>query len=192
MSGRAAPANLRASAAARGFTLVELLVVVGMIGVLAALAIVGYRKWLMSARSAEPRGIIQQIRGEEESIRHETLGYLNCSSSLQNDWYPNTNPTTNLGTNWKNPQHIEWPCWSRMHISADAPTHFGYSVMAGAPGAAMPAANSNFANPPIWPVPTEPWYVVEAGADRDNNGTWALFIGSSLKGQDIYFENETE
>src|SRR5687767_379950 len=39
----------------RGFTLVELMIVVAIIGVLAALAIYGVRKYLTNAKSAEAR-----------------------------------------------------------------------------------------------------------------------------------------
>ena len=39
----------------RGFTLVELMIVVAIIGILAALAIVGVKKYMTSAKSAEAR-----------------------------------------------------------------------------------------------------------------------------------------
>lgn len=46
---------------ARGFTLVELMIVVAIIGVLAALAIFGVRKYLSAAKSAEARNTIGAI-----------------------------------------------------------------------------------------------------------------------------------
>jgi type IV pilus assembly protein PilA len=45
----------------RGFTLVELMIVVAIVGILAALAIYGVRKYMANAKSAEARNSLGQI-----------------------------------------------------------------------------------------------------------------------------------
>lgn len=173
----------------RGFTLVELLAVVAMVGILAALAVVGYRKFMTSAGSAEAVAVMQGIRGAEEAYKAEMLVYLGCSASLSS-WYPMANPGPEKH-HWVNPGHGEYNCWRQLNVVTDGPVRFGYAVVAGMPptiGAALPAG---FTDPPVFPAVTEPWYIVTARGDRDGDGVPALFIASSLKGE-VYKENDSE
>jgi prepilin-type N-terminal cleavage/methylation domain-containing protein len=61
---------------AQGFTLVELMIVVVIIGVLAAIATVGYRKWIGRARSGEAVAMLAEMSSKEQSYKLEFAAYL--------------------------------------------------------------------------------------------------------------------
>lgn len=169
----------------RGFTLVELLVVVAMVGVLAALAILGYRKYINSAHSSEAQGIIQGIRAGEEAYKAETLSYLTCSTTGIGGatYYPQTSGSpSSTRWNWNQQGHTEWPQWSQLNVTADAPVRFGYQVVAGAPGVGMPAIPAVF-SAAAFPANPNPWYVVMATGTPDPNGVTYYFMASSLSGE---------
>jgi len=63
----------------RGFTLVELMIVVAIVGILAALAIYGVRKYMANAKSAEARNSLGQITKDASTAynrEHMAAGIL--------------------------------------------------------------------------------------------------------------------
>ena len=86
--------------AQRGFTLVELLVVIAMVGIMSTLAVVSYRKIINSAQASEAKSMIQGIRVGEEAYKAEMLVYLSCSTSFS-DFYPQKPNDTKM--NWVQP-----------------------------------------------------------------------------------------
>ena len=78
----------------KGFTLIELMIVVAIIAILAAVAIPQYRKFQLKAKTSEAKTNIGAIRTAEESYAAENDEYVFCG------WTPANTPEAN-GNNWE-------------------------------------------------------------------------------------------
>ena len=63
---------------ARGFTLLELMIVVGVIAILAALALSGYSKQVRKSRRAEAKQALTDLSLREEKYRSNNASYGSC------------------------------------------------------------------------------------------------------------------
>jgi type IV pilus assembly protein PilA len=162
------------------------MVVVAIVGVLATLATVGYRRYIASSKVSEAIYMVGSIRAAEESYRAETLQYLTTNWP---DLYPMAKPTK-VKYAWDTGTAAATP-WKQLGVQPDGPVYFGYKVQAGAPGGTPLPPDT--ATKPKWPEQTtEPWYVVEAVGDLDGDGvTFSYVVGSSFTG-DLYIENQGE
>ncbi len=82
----------------KGITLIELLIVIMIVGILAAIAIPGYNAYMQRARRADAKTALEQIRASQEAFRAERGRYANDGDHgnalllLQNSWGVPTNP----------------------------------------------------------------------------------------------------
>src|SRR5687767_8216621 len=77
---------------ARGFTLVELMIVVVIVCVLAVIGIYGVRKYVFSSKTGEAVQMIGSIKAAQEAFKDETFAYLDVTGSLTAYYPNNTNP----------------------------------------------------------------------------------------------------
>jgi prepilin-type N-terminal cleavage/methylation domain-containing protein len=174
---------------ARGFTLTELMVVVTMVGILAAIGIASFRRQVSSSKTTEAASVIQAIRAAEETYRAENQVYLDVSSS--NDaWYPSKNfgPTVR---SWeqKSGAHVDLVRWQTLGAQVTQPVQFGYLVNTGWPGATPPSLQ--LTNGPTLGEPSDSWYLIQARADYDGDGKFCNAAAASWT-PEVFFENEGE
>ena len=65
----------------RGFSLVELMIVVAIIAILAAVAIPTFMRFAMKSKTAEATGNLSAIRTCEESYKAENDVYISCAAA---------------------------------------------------------------------------------------------------------------
>jgi prepilin-type N-terminal cleavage/methylation domain-containing protein len=156
---------------ARAFTLIETMIVVAMIGVLAVVAGVGYRKWILGSYLNEAQGMLMNFRSAEEAFRAENGGYVNVSSGLTS-LYPAATPTGAFKTEWGGAGCAGCAGWATLNIHPDAPVHFGYAITADNGGIVAPAdITAEGAPVSLASLRGQPWFVAVAVCDIDNDTT---------------------
>jgi prepilin-type N-terminal cleavage/methylation domain-containing protein len=183
---RVRTADACALRSARGFTLTELMVVVVIMGVLAAVGFASLRKQVNSAWQAEGLGMVQSIRAAEERWRAEHMMYLNVSHP--DEWYPADPRDTpgELHSFFMEPGsgvHLDQEVWLQLRPTISGDVRFGYLVNAGYATEKMTVPSKP--GPDVtWPdSPPDNWYVIQAIGDTDGNGKCVYYRASSLDGE---------
>jgi prepilin-type N-terminal cleavage/methylation domain-containing protein len=178
-----------------GFTLIELMIVVTIIGVLAVVAGTAYRKYMDSGRTAEAMAMLGEIRTKEEAYRAENSIYNSwsagseassaslpvvdsqaCSYGGTKEPCPKAVPTTNAN-------------WTQLGISPGKGTlQCGYVLNSGLAGtAATGTIGTGFFGTT---AQTTPWWYAIAICDNDGSSTTNASFSTASNTMGVFTQNE--
>jgi len=177
--------------ASPGMTLVELMIVVVIMGILAAVAYTGYGVYIRRSRSQEARAMLLTIASREDAYRGEFATY--CAAGRTSG-----SPPSSLGV------ASAWPASAPTRVTADFLTgvpaewnqlgfrpsggvRYRYVVITGTPATAPPG-ESGYAGSPNQDI----WYIAEAYGDLDGDSTLSTYRVFSGNGNRLTITNETE
>ena len=174
-----------------GFTLVELMIVVAIIGVLAVVAGTAYRRYMDSGRTAEAMAMLGEIRAKEEAYRAEFSSYTGWSGGgeVAANTLPVVDGGCSVGTREPCAKNLpatpsadtgNWAFWQALGINpGKQQLYCGYIVnsglanvaVTGTMGSDLIKTNNNGSA-----TPATPWWYAIAMCDNDGkSGTNATF-----------------
>ena len=166
----------------QGFTLVELMIVVVIVGVLSVLAITGYRKYSYASRNSEASQFLGAVRAAQEAY-FQAFGQY-CGSPASAKWPPRI-PSLETGKiRWESPGDAipDDNPWSSLGVRSPGRVWFQYQLAAGGPGEnGGPAIQDN----------RKPWFWAQANGDFNGDGKVSTFEVTSEK-PDVFIRNENE
>lgn len=179
---------------ARGFTLVELMTVVAITGVLAAIGVALVSGHVNAAKAKRALVGIQAIRVAEEAYRAQNGQYLDCAH-LSPKYYPMETPSKRE-YHWIQ-EHDQLDCWKMLGVPRTSGTQYGYRLHAGRVGDAWPVLDTT--DDPPWPADVpDVWYVIQVKGDIDGDGPFVpgnkgymQGVATSYTGE-VYLERESE
>jgi prepilin-type N-terminal cleavage/methylation domain-containing protein len=157
-----------------GFTLMELMTVVVIVGVLSAIAVPTFSNYIYKSRATEATEFLGVIRLREEAYRSEFGAYCPTLTpaqspmvveSLDTKSYLVPDPST-TGRNTK--LFAATDQWRQLGARPSGPVRFGYGVAAGPP-TTLPNVKYGFATRPDF------WFVARAMGDLDGDGEYVIF-----------------
>lgn len=182
---------------ATGFTLVELMIVVSILGILAALSIVSFRRYFRRAKVQEAYSNLSQIRQRQETYRSEFNQYADVAGNGANTG----SIALALGAAGQRPASApsqntaQWGAstandpWDQLGVRITGNLYYRYNTTSGPAGVA-PATGGGlgYSSAPN----QDAWFIAHAYGDLDGDGITTLFEAFSMVPTVYVTPEETE
>jgi type IV pilus assembly protein PilA len=182
----------RITRGAAGFTIVELMVVVGILGVLAAIAVVSYARYAQRAHVSEAYNMLGMIRMRQESYRSEFSQYCDVAGNsgttgAVGTYFPDGVTPGRQAAPWTGNAALAQR-WAQLGINPTHAVYYRYDSPAGNPGVA-PAFGSGLG---YSSAPNQDyWWAAHAYGNLDGDSVRSTFEAFSMT-NGVWVSNETE
>lgn len=187
-----------------GFTLVELMMVVVIIGVLSAIAMPLYSRSRYRAYALEATEVLGRITAAQEGYRATFNTYADTSTDfaltgtangtsglVESNWWPalSTRDADGLVDFYTSLP----PSWNQLGVRPRQRVRYSYQTVAGLPGVSPSVGGTDptlgYASLPT--VQRGSWFVAVASGDLDRDNVYSRFLVSSLT-PGVQITDETE
>jgi prepilin-type N-terminal cleavage/methylation domain-containing protein len=154
----------------QGFSLMELMIVVVITGVLAAIAIPTFISYVQKSRTSEATQFLGVIKLKQEARRAEFGGYLVCDGADNMGefvYVPGGKATMKNGVS----RNINSQCFTDLGARPDGPVRFGYAWIAGPPAVPNDVAGALG----LTAAEFDHYFVAHAISDLDGDGIAVVF-----------------
>lgn len=181
-----------------GFTLVELMIVVAIIGLLAVISLGSYHKYTNKARASEVYAMLGEFRAKEEAYRAENSVYCStvataaasCASGSENTVFPALLAAGEPVA--KSVSGAAWGWTTGLGINpGKSQLYCGYTVVAGGPNATdWGNAGTNGSAMFASTQPTTAWWYATAICDNDGNASVNARFTTTMNTTSVVVANE--
>lgn len=178
-----------------GYTLVELMIVVAITGVLAAVAIPAFRGYILRSRASEANAFLGVIKLRQMAYRGEFGQFAGFGAAINAGSFVPGDATVMDGSQLPfppapavlGPVIAASPFWA-IGASPDGPVRFGYGVAAGTPVEGGPGGGGTDLTAAPYNLPATEidfYFIAQATADLDDDGT-AMTVELTSFNRDIW------